>query len=102
MSLTRREAIIATAATATAARPARAAQAIAPYKAACVHTRVIPTITGAGVDADARAANIDEGFWRCEALFHGGEQGMPARQDFRVWLFAEECDCIFCRSGFYI
>lgn len=62
MSLTRREAMIATAATAavTASVPgAQAAQPIAPYTAACVHTRVIPTITEAGADAEALKANID-------------------------------------------
>ena len=59
MGLSRREAIIATAAPAAPPGPARAAQPIAAYTAACVHTRVIPTITETGADADALKANVD-------------------------------------------
>ena len=81
MSLTRREALIATAATAATARPAQAAQPVAPYKAACVHTRVIPTITGAGVDAEARAANIDT---TIAAIARGA-----AEIDARLYVFSE-------------
>lgn len=44
---------------ATAARPARAAAPVVPYKAACVQTRVIPTIADGSVDHDARKANVE-------------------------------------------